>query len=124
MSRPIRSLSLDAATSTGPGDVVRTKGHRNVLLFVIARNFDSGADTLTVALEHSLNDGGDWDTLTTVTEADVDGETATESLSNVAVEELRATVTDFTDNSGDDLEVDAFVSANGNPGTGYTTREV
>ena len=122
MSRPIRSLSLNAANSTGPGEEVASKGHDNVLLFVIARNLES-TDTFTVELEHTLN-GDDWDTLASVTEADVDGKTATEFVSNVAVDELRAYLTEVTDDSGDDLEVDAFVSANGNPGTGYTTREV
>ena len=122
MSRPIRSLSLDAATSTGPGEKVASKGHDNVLLFVIARNLES-TDTFTVELEHTLN-GDDWDTLASVTEADVDGKTATEFVSNIAVDELRAYLTEFTDDSGGDLEVDAFVSANGNPGTGYSSREV
>ncbi|QZP38543.1 hypothetical protein [Halobaculum magnesiiphilum] len=120
MSRPIKSLSLDSASTTGAGDVIASKGHDNVLLFVIARNLDP-ADTFAVELEHTLN-GDDWDTLATVTEADVDGETATEFVSNVAVDELRASLTEITDDSGGDLEVDAFVSANGNPSAGYSSR--
>lgn len=120
MTRPIKSLSIGGATSTGQGKVVQAQGHGNVLLFVIAPNLDTNNDTLTVELEHSLNDGEDWDTLETVTEADVEDETATEYLSNVAVDELRANLTELTDAAGDDLTVDVFVSVNGNPGTAYT----
>lgn len=122
MTRPIKSLSVDGATSTGPGEVVQAQGHGNILVFVIARNLDAGSDSFNVELEHSLNEGGDWDTLETVTDGDIDEETATKYLSNVAVDELRANVTEFIDASGDDLSVDAFVSINGNPGTAYTHR--
>lgn len=53
MSRPIKKHSHESATGVGPGSVHKTKGHHNLTLYVIARNFDPSADTVTITLEGS-----------------------------------------------------------------------
>lgn len=122
MTRPIKSLSIDQSSSTGPGRSVRSKGHPNILLFVIARNLDSANDTLTVEVEHSP-DGDTWDSILSLSQSDIEGGTATVFESDVPVDEVRAHITEFNDASGDDLSVDAFVQAGGSSGSAYKFRE-
>jgi hypothetical protein len=114
VSRPLNELSLDGATGTATGEEFAGKGHTHFTLFVIAWNIDTGSDTLTVELQHSPR-GDTWTPLTSVTETDITGESASTST-RVATETVRASVTDFSDASGNDLSVDAYVLASGNTG--------
>lgn len=114
MSQPLNELSLDNVTGTSDGEEFASKGHTHFTLFVIAWNLDAANDTLTVRLEQSPR-GDNWAEMASLSEADFNGESASTSIHGAA-EHLRASVTDFTDNSGGDLTVEAYVLASGNIG--------
>lgn len=123
MARPQNLQALSGAQSTGPGELHRQRGYPNVSLVVVASNLDAANDTLTVELQHSPR-GERWETLGEVTEAEFENGVASVRLSNVALEHLRANVETFSDASGGDLAVDAYLLLNGNFASSASGREV
>lgn len=137
MARPRKTKSVDAQSSTGTGDDIETGGRITVSIFVVARNLDTSNDSLEVSLEGSP-DGTHWadvETLdasgrATITVSDLedhDGDgtfTGLLSVQGVATEFVRANAVTFTDDSGSDLEVDAWVSVTNNPDGAQSFREV
>lgn len=139
MSRPRQNKSVDAQSGTGAGSSLQVGGRVTVHLFVVARNLDTGNDTLKVDLEVSMDDGSNWAKLrddqgnkvgnVAVSNSDFndpesDGTFAAHvNVHGVSVDQLRANVTSFTDSGGSDLEVDAYVgaTANSDVGKGYRT---
>lgn len=139
MSRPFRAQSHDAATSAATGEPHRTKGHNTLGLFVVARNLDSSNDTLGVRVEASPTEGQDeWATIDTkqggggskTTRLSMDTNDMEDTAGDgtyvgflyahgVPAEYVRANITDFTDNSGSDLEVDTYIVGANNGGTGH-----
>jgi len=138
MSRPFRAKSHDAVSSTGSGESHETKGHNSLGLFVVARNLDTGTDTLNVRVEASpTNLGDEWATIDTVQGGgttttrltvdtndfeDTDGDgtyVAYIYAHGVSVEYVRANITSFTDSAGSDLEVDTYIMGANNGGTGH-----
>lgn len=132
MSRPIRNLSLSGSTSAGAGEGHGAKGHNSLGLFVVAKNLDTANDTLDVRLEAEGPDG-EWSplrdesgtlvgTLSVGDFTDVDGDGTTYNamlfIHGVPAPRIRANITSYTDSSGSDLSVDAFVLAANNGGTG------
>ncbi|MFB6284585.1 MAG: hypothetical protein ABEK59_11780 [Halobacteria archaeon] len=138
MARPIREKSVSGASSTATGNRVGTGGRITVSLYVVAKNLDTVNDTLDVQLEASQDDGANWAKLrdkdgnqignVTVSEFDdPDGGgdyAAFVTIHGVAADFIRANITSFTDSSGSDLTVDAWVSATDNSGTSHNYRKV
>lgn len=141
MSRPIRKKSHDAVSSAGAGEVHETKAHNSLGIFVVARNLDTGNDTLDVRVEASpTNTGSEWATIdtkqggggskTTRLSVDVNDFEDTDGdgtyvaflyAHGVPVEYVRANITTFTDAAGSDLEVDSYiVAANNTSGRGHS----
>lgn len=132
MSRPIRKQSLSGATSTGAGAGHSAKGHVSQGLFVVADGLDTANDTIDVRLEVEGPDA-EWTpirsesgalvgTLSVADFEDVDGDGTTFNamlfIHGVPAPRIRANITSFTDSSGSDLSVDAYVLAANNAGTG------
>lgn len=133
MSRPYREKSLDAVTTTGPGEGYAGKGHVTLGLFVVANGLNTGGgDAFTVRLEVEGPEG-EWSPIyddsgnilgeLTATEAvDVDGDGTTYNafirIHGVPAPSVRANLTTYTD-GGSGFTVDAYVHAANSGGTGH-----
>lgn len=136
MARPVQEKSLDAVSSAQSGSAIEMGGRISVMMHVIARNVDTTNDTVDVDLEVSQDEGNNWAKLRdetgtqigqlTLSEAgDPDGTGTTAAhlyIHGVAADKLRANLTNFTDASGSDLEVDVYVGGFGRaPAQNYRT---
>lgn len=139
MSRPVRAKSHDAVSSASAGETFETKGHTAIGLFVVARNLDTGSDTLDVRVEASpTGSGGEWTTIDSKKGGggskttrlslgandfeDTDGDgtyVAFLFAAGIPAQYVRANITTFTDASGSDLEADSYIMLAGNGGTGH-----
>jgi hypothetical protein len=133
MSRPLIQASVEDADSPVAGEAHSAKGHTALGLFVVAEGLDTAIDTVDVRLEVEGPDG-EWSpiydedgtlvgelTVSEFVDVDSDGTTWTAMLyvHNVPAPRIRANITSFTDSSGSDLSVDAYVLAANNSGTGH-----
>jgi len=133
VSRPIIQKSIDGASADTQGEGFAAKGHTSHGLFVVANGLDTGTDTLEVRLEME-GPKGEWSpvrdkdgtlvgtlSVSDFTDADGDGTTYNAMLyiHNVPAPRIRANITSFTDSSGSNLSVDAYVLAANNAGTGH-----
>jgi hypothetical protein len=138
MSRPGKKQSHDGATATGPGEAHFSRAHTALGIFVVASNFDSANDALTVQLEGGFEgksptgtDGTDY--LAPIydgsTQLSIDGSALVDSgdgstyygflwASNVPAEKVRANISSITDNAGGDLSVDTYVLLSNNASGG------
>lgn len=121
MSRPIEKQSVSGQSSTGAGEAFSMKGHDSVGLALDTANVDTANDTLTVRLEAKV--GGTWMAVkdaagnaVEITESDVVDGSLLVFAPGFAATEVRANVTSFSDASGSDLSVDAWVLGTGNAG--------
>lgn len=130
MSSPRNLHSVEGASGTTTGREVRANGHYHVTLFVAADQLDTANDTLTVTIEGSPN-GTNWTNLGEINSAKkIDETDVTQDPDNAGVytgslhitgayhEMYRARVSDYTDSSGGDLVVDAWVMASGSDDQG------
>lgn len=146
MPRQHKCRSVDSATSTVEGSTFESRGHNSVGLFVIAKNLDTGSDTLEVVLDavHTdentssektgpvrRNDGGPGGTTRIgVNEsdfADPDGNDTYAAFAyahGVPAEHFAARVSSFTDSANGDLEVTAWLYFGNWNGPGREFREV
>lgn len=136
MSRPIRKQSHSAATAAGAGESHAAKAHNSLGIFVVAANLDTANDTLDVRLEAEGPDGV-WSpiknesgtqvgALSVSDFVDVNGDgtyTAMLYVHGVPAPSIRANITALTDSatgtSSTDLDVDTYVMAANNGGTGH-----
>lgn len=128
MGKPVNLKSVDAASGTTTGKSTQVLGHYHYTLFAIARNLDSGNDTLTVAIEGSPDGvhwaaAGDAQSRKKLSESDFTQDpdsgvyTASVNIQGF-LPYIRARVADYTDAANGDLEVDAYVTASGWPTAG------
>lgn len=139
MSRPFRAQSHEAATSASVGESHESKGHNSIGLFVVARNLDPNNDTLDVRVEAApTDDQSEWATIDT--KQGGGGSKTTRLIMSVndledtagdgtyvgflyahgiPTQYLRVNITNFTDSSGGDLEVDTYITGANNGGTGH-----
>lgn len=120
MTAPVNYQTHNGATATGTSEVWESKGHHNVALTVSAPNVDPANDALTVVVEASP-DGQTWPALTredgsqvqlTASDLDSNGEGYAVVRGAIA-SELRVNITDYSDSSGGDLEVDSWLTLGG-----------
>lgn len=134
MTRPIEKKSLHEAAAAADGDSLRTLGHKEIGLFVVAQNLDSANDTLAVRVEGAVRteNGKVWAPMGDSEDITADGFSdrgegvfaAYTKYRGLAINEVRAAVTDFSDGSGDgDLSVDAFILLNGDAGAAAQSYE-
>ncbi|AGM11974.1 hypothetical protein DNAM5_115 [Haloarcula californiae tailed virus 1] len=146
MPRQHKCRSINAATGTTNGDSYESRGHNSVGLFVVARNLDETNDSLEVVLDavHTdentsgeeqgpvrRSDGGPGSTSRVgVTAGDLGDPGGDGTYSGFAyahgvpAEHFAARITEFTDNAGSDLEVDAWLYFGNWSGPGREFREV
>jgi|AntRauMinimDraft_2_1070382.scaffolds.fasta_scaffold01628_2 hypothetical protein len=134
MSRPIAERSHDGATSTGPGEELRTGGHGTVGLYVVAVGLDPGSDTLDVRVEGSMSqehyaplNSGAPATSNSVSvsvddfvQSEEDGNVYVAFVSdhNFPIDSIRANITSYSSTGG--AEVSTYVSTSGWNGPRYS----
>lgn len=139
MAKGRRFTSLDAATATGAGSSTKTRGHDELGFFVEANNLDDTNDTVDITLEVSADDNhfttvdigttGETDvfslTVSDFEQSDSDNSIWTAYIAghNVPVEYVRANLTSYTDDSGSDLEITAYIFTGGWTGRGKSYNE-
>ena len=120
MTAPTNYRTHVSADAIGSSEAFGSKGHHNVALTVSAPNVDPANDTLTVVVECSP-DGQTWTPLTRedgsqvslqASELDSEGE-GYAKVSGAIASELRVCISDYSDSSGSDLEVDSWLTLGG-----------
>ena len=139
MARPQKVESIAAASSAVEGEAVKTKGHHALTLWVEARGLDPQVDTLTINLEGSLF-GDNWaqfeyrapsaSNVFQIQISDLEDQgggtfVGMASSNSFAVDFVRGNIQEFTDDAGDDLEVDVYVINTGwnGPANTFLSRE-
>lgn len=142
MARQAKARSIEAATGATVGERVDLKGHPQVGMLVVARNFSTTDDTLNIRLDMEHEADVDADavpapivSMNPVDVLEVNGDdlediegdgTATVFgvAHNIPAEHVRARITDFADGNASGLEVDVWVYAGGWNGPAREFREM